>query len=858
MKIRKRKFAYQLLLNAIMSIFIVIIIGWISFKHTSMIHDNNHELYEHSLVVRRAVGELKSNVLSIHRNMKDLFLFPDVEQVSLHLEMIEVFEANAYKEIETIYSGYLGDKSDVDSVKKAFVKWNAMREETIRLMWAGKHDEAALRTRSDGVAGSQVEKLIGLIENVSRWSIQNADIKYRTSIEQKAKLDRHLYVIVFFMLILSTAANLLLLRNIRRPLNKFKEAADRIRTGDFSARSEYFRKDEFGVVSQSINALAEVLQKRIENDQRTSDLAIKMLRDDDPDRFFTLLLSELGLVTGSHTAVIYVLNDETGFLECLAAIGTEEPAKKSFHFNDYDGEFGIALSSRKIHHLKEVPADTRFVFTTINGTFIPREIVTIPIIAGGDIMACISLASVHGYGEEMMEWLDSINTVLSARIAGIMAYRNMRRLGKALEVKNRELEMQKSELEYQSAELEQQNLELHMQKEQLNEANRHKTTFLSNMSHELRTPLNSVIALSGVLFRRLAGKISDEEQNYLQVIERNGRRLLEIINDILDISRIESGKVDVVLSEFMVKDLIDEVVSLIKPQAENKKIKLSFTKGCPDVYMISDYKMCFHILQNLIGNAVKFTEKGKVTIAASCFDNQVFIEVKDTGVGIPADQIDHIFDEFRQADQSTTRKHEGTGLGLAIGRKFSQILGGKIAVESKEGKGSVFTLKLPVRFEKDSVDKVLHADREGITVSSAASQSSGTSGKSIMLVEDSEPAIVQICDILSEERIDVVVARNGEEALDMISVSIPDAVILDLMMPGIDGFEVLRSLRENRLTETTPILILTAKHITRDELSFLKKNNIYQLIYKGDVSRDRLIDAIRNMIRTDDRNTGSR
>lgn len=851
MQIRKGKIVHQIVLNVIISMLIVIFMGLISLYQTGLIHKNNKVLYEHSLVVRRAVGELKSNVLAIHRNMKDLFLFPDAEQVSMHLELIEVHKVNSFKEIETIYAGYLGERSDVDSVKWAFVKWNAMREETIRMMRAGNIDEAVLRTRSDGIAGSQVEKLLGIIEKVSKWSVQNADNTYQKSFGQKAILDKHLFAIIFLMLFLSTVSNLMLLRNIRRPLSGLKEVADRIKSGDFSARSEYTGKDEFGVLSQSFNGLAAVLQKRIENDNRTSALAIKMLSVDDPERFFKLLLSELGLVTGSHTAVIYALSEDAKNLECLLAIGAEEQAKRSFSIDDYDGEIGFALSSRKIHHIQEVPAETRFIFKTINGTFIPREILAIPILAGGDIMACISLASVHGYSEEIIQWIESINTVLSARVAGILAYRNMRNLGKTLEVQNRELEMQKSELQHQSAELEQQNVELQIQKEQLNEANRLKTTFLSNMSHELRTPLNSVIALSGVMYRRLSGKISDEEQNYLQIIERNGRRLLEIINDILDISRIESGKVDVVLSEFTIKDLIDEVVTLIKPQAENKKIKLSFTKGCPDVNMISDYKMCFHILQNLIGNAVKFTEKGKVTITASCSDNEIFIEVKDTGVGIPADQIDHIFDEFRQADQSTTRKHEGTGLGLAIARKFSTILGGEISVESKEEKGSVFTLKLPVRFDKAIEEKVLHADKEGIIISSAINQSSRKSEISIMLVEDSEPAIVQICDILNEEGIDVVVARNGEEALALISESIPDALILDLMMPGIDGFDVLKTLREDILTEKTPVLILTAKHITREELSFLKRNNIHQLIYKGDVSRDRLINAIRTVLHTD-------
>lgn len=616
-----------------------------------------------------------------------------------------------------------------------------------------------------------------------------------------------------------------------------------------SVRVKYYNNNEFGELAVSFNKLAEIIEKQKKQDQLIADLSYQLLSHDDPEQFFNILLRQLILGTNSQTGVIYALSADETMLECVATIGSDTRVKFSFPVDQYDNEFGIAMTSKQIHHLMDVPDSTRFVFNTINGTFIPKEIVTVPIIAGGDIMACITLSSLYHYDPELIEWINKMRTILDARIAGILAYRNMRDLASRLEIQNNELEEQKKELKFQASELEQQNAELETQKAQLNEANKLKSSFLSNMSHELRTPLNSVIALSGVLHRRLGQKIAVEEHDYIKVIERNGKRLLEIINDILDITRIESGRVDVIPTEFQLHELLDEVTALIMPQAVEKKIILSVDTHPEDnVIMKNDFKICYHILQNIIGNAVKFTHEGSVMIRTRRKANKVFIEVEDTGIGIPSDQLENIFDEFRQVDYSTSRKHEGTGLGLAISKKYINILGGKIHVKSEVSKGSLFTIILPVNLKGFSVDNANNKSWNNKTQVNKLHDFAQIAGKKIMLVEDSEPAIIQICDILNEEELYPVVTRNGEEALQKISDFVPDAIILDLMMPGIDGFEVLKQLRENPKTVSVPVLILTAKHITSEELSFLKKNNIHQLINKGDIDKTRLMDVIKQML----------
>jgi CheY-like chemotaxis protein/anti-sigma regulatory factor (Ser/Thr protein kinase) len=367
------------------------------------------------------------------------------------------------------------------------------------------------------------------------------------------------------------------------------------------------------------------------------------------------------------------------------------------------------------------------------------------------------------------------------------------------------------------------------------------------MSHELRTPLNSVIALSGVLNRRLAGKVPDEEHSYLDVIERNGKQLLLLINDILDLSRIESGYEEVEIRKFNINELIHSVVEMIQPQANQKGIDLRYkTNGdLPDFNC--DYEKCHHILQNLVANAVKFTEEGGVDISAETKSGFLHIAVSDTGIGIGKVHLPHIFDEFRQADGSNSRKYGGTGLGLAIAKRYAHLLNGNVTVESTLGIGSVFTLILPLK-SASAGESYKELSRTSTPKTELKYTTTEAKNKTILLVEDVEAIIIQMKDMLATQGYNIMVARNGNEALEQIALKIPDAMILDLMMPEVDGFEVLKRIREREATDHLPVIILTAKYVTKEELAFLKNNGILQLIQKGDINKDQLLQAVAGMM----------
>jgi signal transduction histidine kinase/DNA-binding response OmpR family regulator len=451
---------------------------------------------------------------------------------------------------------------------------------------------------------------------------------------------------------------------------------------------------------------------------------------------------------------------------------------------------------------------------------------------------------------DSIELLTSLVNEITASLKVVLSSQKIFEFSQELQRTNAELEQQARELEMQADELTEQNTELEIQKRELDEASRLKTNFLSNMSHELRTPLNSVIALSGVLGRRLSNKIPEEESSFLEIIERNGKNLLTMINDILDISRIESGHEEIEISQFNPNDTIGELVAMIQPQAQQQHIELLHGSPKTTITLHSDLTKFRHILQNLISNAVKFTENGTVEIEATQHDDHVTVSVKDSGIGISKDHLPHIFDEFRQADGSTSRRFGGTGLGLAIAKKYSNLLKGDISVKSAPDVGSEFMLTLPMSYNGQYDIKEQSENRDNIVERTGFDYKhiQDISGKTILLVEDNESSIIQIKDLIEDIKGQVHIAHNASEAFEIIGKEIPDAMVLDLMMPDVDGFKVLEMLRNAEITAHIPVLILTAKHITKEELKFLKRNNIHQLIQKGDVKRQELQQAVATML----------
>lgn len=849
MKFKNLKIGNQLVIGFGIIFLMIVIQAIVGIWQNNSLSNQTRSMYEHPLKVRKAVADLKSDILFIQRSMRDLILAENKEEATVAITSMDIHQASAFTHFDTIYSAFLGPKQDVDSAYTDFLKWNTARDESIRLYKNGEVESARSSVKEVGKEAIQVNELLNSIEVLELFAKNKADEYYHDTLAMNNTMNFQLTVIVLIILLLTFFVVFFLIRNIRDPLSELTGVTEQFMEGKKDARTSYKSGNEFGALADSFNKMAETIETELLLGEQMSQLSKNMLSENEAKEFFRTLLADLARFTNSQMATVYLLSDDNTNFEYFESVGTDEKAKISFSAAANEGEFGLALLTGNVQHLKDIPDNTHFNFNTVNGSFRPVEIITIPVIVRNNTIAVISLASLKKYNSRAIIFIEQILDTLNARIEGVLTYKQVKEFSKKLEFQNHELEAQKTELASQSSELMEQNTELEMQKNQLAEASKLKTNFLSNMSHELRTPLNSVIALSGVLGRRLVNKIPEEEISYLEIIQRNGKNLLVLINDILDISRIESGREEIEIAELNLNNLISELVKMINPQAKQKNVELLFTTNKDEILFSSDAGKCRHILQNIISNAVKFTEEGKVEISILRNKEEIEIKVVDTGIGIAEEHLPHIFDEFRQADSSTSRKYGGTGLGLAIAKKYANMLGGNIVVESLAGKGSVFTVSLPRVYDENK--KIKTADSESTFKYALKTNEKPLSGlplKTILLVEDSEAAIIQINHILEEQGYKIIVAHNGEEALEIIRNTIPDAMILDLMMPGVDGFSVLEKLRGERKTLHVPVLILTAKSITKEELSFLKSNNIHQLIQKGDVNRMELQNIIKSML----------
>ena len=828
---------------------LVMLLGGMAFWHSGMIWKNTDYLYQHPFKVNMAVREVQTNIMAIQRSMKNVVIADNQEELNAAVHDIDVRESEVYRLFDTIYALYLGNRSSIDTALSTFRDWKPVRDETIRMSQAGMKQESIIRTKTHGE--HSVALIMSKISILRNFAEKRAADFYISAEKGRNQLYIQLWAVLLLILVLSIAIFMFIMRGITKPLHGLVSCVEHYGNGRYHVRNDNRSTNELGVLADALNKLAEKVQFDMNVKDGVLEIADAMLANDELPSFCRSVLEVILDKTNSNLGAIYLLNEETSMFEPYFSCGFTSEKLKSFAADVNEGEFGSLILSKKMIKVTHIPDDSVFVYSTIAGTIKPKEIISVPVLRRNAVIAMVSLASIEEYTAESIEIVRQSEKNLNMAVNAILAFERIREYAHTLDKQNEKLSSQARELQTQTSELIEQNTELEIQKHQIDGANRLKSQFLSSMSHELRTPLNSVIALSGVLYKRLKNQISEDEYSYLEIIGRNGKNLLALINDLLDLSRIEAGKTEIQYSTFSLDEIVKHILGSIQLQIQEKNIVVKNLVGSGIPMITSDSDKCHHILQNIIGNAVKFTDAGSVEISAKHVGTEVMISVKDTGIGIPADQLPDIFDEFRQVDGTTSRHYGGTGLGLAIADKFARKLNASIEVVSELGKGSTFTVIFPVEPPEaipaqppvPGLGRRYHLDTllPELKVSDAIQ-------KTILIVEDSEPAIIQLSWMLKDQGYQVEIARDGFEALAAVKVKIPDAVILDLMMPGMDGFEVLEKIRGTRETATIPVLILTAMFLTPTELRRLTENHIHQLVQKGDINKVELLSIVRQML----------
>ncbi|MBF0503095.1 MAG: MCP four helix bundle domain-containing protein, partial [Candidatus Riflebacteria bacterium] len=597
-KLRDLKIGTQLRIGLGTILAFVLFLGagfW--FKEDSM-WKSARDIYEHPLTVRGAISALTTDIMRIHMDMENLPQPPTEPEILTILQSIALYDADVKRQIETIRKAFLGDLKEVDDIDNAAVQYKTARDETIRLLHAGNSVEVMNRLRSGGTVSVYLNKLIAEIRDVSEFAQKKGEQIHANAQSEREAMTMSLAILLGTISLLTFGIIYILSKRINEPLQELISAAEQYRKGNLDARSRYISANEFGGFSDAFNSLAETIQGELKSRENVARIADAMVGNEKLSTFCEALLPELITGTNSNIGAVYFLREEKDLFEPYFSVGMTQDKMRSFSAGAHEGEFGAVLIQKKIIRISDIPEDTIFEHATFAGNIKPKEIITIPIMQIDNVIAVICLASLNAYSEAALALVTNSWKGLNIGFIGMLAFEKIRDYSRKLDQQNTLLEQQAGELKVQAdemrarneriqaqseelqaqsmglrqqaEELREQNLELEQQRLALEEASRLKSQFLSNMSHELRTPLNSVMALSRVLMMQASQKLSDEEVGYLEIIGRNGKNLLTLINDILDLAKIEAGRMDVNSKPFSISQTIDNIVESITPLAEEK------------------------------------------------------------------------------------------------------------------------------------------------------------------------------------------------------------------------------------------------------------------------------------------------
>ncbi|MDO9566900.1 MAG: response regulator [Candidatus Desulfaltia sp.] len=770
----------------------------------------------------------------------------------------------------------------------------------------GKAETAAVRESVEGRSGYNQELIDQRGEPVSiaygpaeiegiNWVVVAK--KDRKEILKPTQVLRNQSLIIALLVaIAAVMAVFLVVARIRKPIKRITDAADKIATGDFTVRIPVETEGDIGRLSASINHMAQnlgesrakierynlLLERKVEirtaalnkktqrleqsnNTQKAHNELIAALNTElEIEPLLKSIIGKIAAHTDSQLGVIYIYEEERLVPGSTYAVD-KELLGDGFRLGH--GLPGQSALERRAILVTDVPENYfRISSGGING--MPRNVICIPITIKDQLIGVLELASIHDYTDRSLEFLNIVAYQLGIGINNALTYLRLEQTAEGLKEKNELLAAQNEEIQAQNEEIQAQNEEIQVQSEELiyqkkeieekservEEASRLKSEFLSNMSHELRTPLNSMLGLTNLMAEGIAGKINEKQKEYIEIIERNGKSLLQLINDILDISKIESGKVDLSTSKILFKRFISNVCSSIMPLIDRKGLSLDIDVD-DDIFIYCDVDKLRQVLVNLLGNAAKFTEKGGISVSAAVkkceLHDEVVIKVSDTGMGIPADATEYIFEPFRQVNGSLTREYNGTGLGLNICYNLVKLMGGKIEVESEVGKGSTFTVTLlkdrrsklrpkQEEWKKKIKDALVQETGEKIHVT-------GKKGNRILIIDD-DPIIVREMEIIfKEENCHLTFALSGSEGILLLNKYVPDLILLDLRMPGMDGFKVLEELQKREDLKDLPVMILTAADLTNDEKKEFGEN-VKGIIIKGQIDKNALLFEINKIL----------
>jgi len=809
----------------------------------------------------RVVDEIKLLVVDDPRQLQSLNRLSNIIHTRLSMLEARIVEKRMGKEISIAALG--AGKAHMDEARGIIQEMQRREESTLSERTSKMQRFAALTPTLVIIAS-----LLSLIVTVVSFLRVNRDFENRTALQRELE-----------------AKDL----ETRQRLNLIKSIAQKISSGDYKTRVSDEGKDVLGNLAFALNKMGESLDYSFTNISEKewmqtgiATLNERIIGEKNLRQLTYNVLDQVTRYLNAQVAAFYLVQP-SGYLLLSSSIGLKESDVKT-KLQPGESIAGEVARSKNIILLENLD-DSAFVVNIAAGEIRPKSLIAVPVFYESRLKGVIEIATLGSFTEPQKEYLRNASVNIGMAIHSALDHQRLQELLAETQAQSEELQSQQTELENINSELEAQseklqaseeelkvqqeelqqsnqeleersrlleeknelilerNLEIQRKAEQLELSTKYKSEFLANMSHELRTPLNSILLLSRLLSENHSANLTNDQVEYASVIQNSGKGLLTLIDEILDLSKIESGKMELEYSDVHMQEIQHELQAMFSQMAREKGLDfgINIDSTVPGVINIDKLRL-EQIIRNLLSNALKFTKKGSVNLNVSLKDGALSFAVKDTGIGIPTDKQQTIFEAFQQADGSTRRQYGGTGLGLSISRELAKLLGGKITVTSKEGKGSEFTLLIPLvpgyRLElepeageslqpeyEEPVRKLAEASdflyiTDKIPASIEDDREQVTQGdKTILIIEDDTSFARSLLDYTRQKGYKGIVAVRGDEGVAFAQRYLPSGILLDVQLPIKSGWQVMEELKSNPHTRPIPVHMMSSHEVKTRSLS---------------------------------------
>lgn len=827
---RRRKISIRtkiLFGNVIVMIFLGIAIVALTVRIASL-QSEVEFISTHDIQVHETVDQIQKDLLDMETGLRGYIISGEED----YLEPYNTGKARWESDVNALSALVFDNPAqlrNLDSIKSNIQTWTDTASESAIGYKRSGDTESLNRFFKEKIGKNKTDALRQQLQSFKDTEMNLTNKRVTDFKERNASLIFFLYLLWLFVAIIAIAIAWFIsgtvIKTIRKVSTTIRQIA--LQDGNLDKRIEIDTRDEMMELGDSTNALLDSIERQNLRKDQIAEIATLLQEQNDIEAVGRLFMNQMVRVFDIPFGILYVRNKANHLVKTASyADASENFGRKEFQIGE--GLVGQCAAGARTMVVNQIP-DGYVAIQSGIGQSAPKQIVLLPVSFERTVVGVLEIGAFKPFNKADIGLLEQLASMLGVTIQSVNSRMEMEQLYTETQAANEELQVQSEELNAQS-------LELLTMNDELKRSSNFKSEFLANMSHELRTPLNSMLILSQMLAENRQGHLSEDDISYVNTIYSAGNDLLNLINDILDLSKVEAGKLDIEMGNIILADLQLTIQNNFQEVAAKKNLEFAvkIARETPS-WLETDGFRLHQILKNLLSNAFKFTDSGKVELSIGVLPNnswgqqEVSFTVTDTGRGIAREKLGLIFEAFTQADSGTARKYGGTGLGLTISASLANMLGGRIEVESDEGQGSKFTLYLPAQRSIGQLDEstaakqlassansLAPADPVSIAVSEMPLSTAELKGRSVLLVDDDARNLFALSHVLESLDMSFTIAHDGLEGMERLQGGETyDCILMDIMMPDMDGFQAIREIRHT-LKLGTPIIAVTAKAMKED------------------------------------------